>query len=400
MNDQSRPRDCADALVVFGLTGDLGHDDLLPAIVLLHATGRLGIPVIGVGRHAPDDIDQVLREVIGPDLAARTGSTVDRLVGDIDLRFVEGDATESDTWKRIDAELGDVRLPVVYAALPPALLGELAACLTESALPGTTRLVLEKPFGHDRSSAIELHEQITDQVDEDRLYLVDHFLAKASVRNLVTFRRSPIIDLALNADHLESITVEFPEPGGLDVRGSFYEGVGGVVPDVVQNHLLQTVACALLDPPPTPATADALRRARVELLQRIAPIDPADAVLGQYRGYRDVDDVADDSTVPTFLDAGLTIDAPRWADIPVRLRSGKRRRRRSVRDQLEPGRPCWRPPPRGSCPAEAGLVRADRPRPARSRHPRHHDVRGVHADRGRSRRARCVRHTAGRRDRR
>jgi glucose-6-phosphate 1-dehydrogenase len=324
MNDQPLPRDRADALVVFGLTGDLGHDELLPAIVLLHATGRLGIPVIGVGRSAPDDIGQVLRDVVTPSLAARAGSTVDRLVGDIDLRFVEGDATDADTWKRIDAELGDVKLPAVYAALPPALLGEVAACLADSALPDTARLVLEKPFGHDRSSAIDLHEQITERVDEDRLLLVDHFLAKASIRNLVTFRRSPIIDLALMADHLDSITIEFPEPGGLEGRGSFYEGVGGVVPDVVQNHLLQTVACALLDPPPTPATADAMRRARVELLQRIAPIDPDDTVLGQYRGYRDVDDVDDDSTVATFLDAGLSIDAPRWDGVPVRLRTGKR----------------------------------------------------------------------------
>jgi glucose-6-phosphate 1-dehydrogenase len=322
MNDRPRPR--ADALVVFGLTGDLGHDELLPAIVLLHATGRLGIPVIGVGRSAPDDIGQVLRDVVGPDLAARAGSTVDRLVEDIDLRFIEGDAAERDTWARIDAELGDARLPAVYAALPPALLGEVATCLADSALPDTTRLILEKPFGHDRSSAIDLHEQITERVDEERVYLVDHFLAKASVRNLVTFRRSPIIDLALHADHLESITVEFPEPGGLEGRGSFYEGVGGVVPDVVQNHLLQTVACALLDPPPTPASIDAMRRARVELLQQIAAIDPDDAVLGQYRGYRDVDDVDDDSTVPTFLDATLSIAAPRWADVPVRLRTGKR----------------------------------------------------------------------------
>jgi glucose-6-phosphate 1-dehydrogenase len=324
MNDQSLPLDRADALVVFGLTGDLGHDELLPAIVLLHATGRLGIPVVGVGRSAPDDIGQVLRDVVGPDLAARAGSTVDRLVDGIDLRFVEGDATESDTWKLIDAELGDARLPAVYAALPPALLGEVAACLADSALPDTARLVLEKPFGHDRSSAIELHEQITERVDEDRLFLVDHFLAKASIRNLVTFRRSTIIDLALTAEHLESITIEFPEPGGLEGRGSFYEGVGGVVPDVVQNHLLQTVACALLDPPPTPATPGAMRRARVELLQRIAPIDRDDAVLGQYRGYRDVDDVDDDSTTPTFVDAALAIDAPRWSGVPVQLRTGKR----------------------------------------------------------------------------
>jgi glucose-6-phosphate 1-dehydrogenase len=115
--------------------------------------------------------------------------------------------------------------------------------------------------------------------------------------------------------------VDFPEHDGLEGRGSFYEGVGGVVPDVVQNHLLQTVASALLEPPEL-ETPDALRRARLDLLERIAPIDRA--VIGQYEGYRDVDDVDDHSTVPTLVDVELEIDAPRWEGVPVRVRTGKR----------------------------------------------------------------------------
>ena len=313
-----------DALVVFGLTGDLGHDELLPGIVLLHATGRLGVPVVGVGRSAPDDIEQLLRDAVDPELAARTGLTVDQLVADIDLDFVEGDATEAQTWSAIHELVGDVRLPVVYAALPPALLGDVAEQMAASSLPDSCRLVLEKPFGNDRDSAVELYDRITGQIEPARLFLVDHFLAKPAVRNLVDVRRSPILDLALRSEHLESITIEFPEPGGLDGRGSFYEGVGGVVPDVVQNHLLQTVAGALAVPPTAPADSDDERAARVDLLRRIAPLDPGRSVLAQYDGYRALDDVDADSRVPTLLSTELEIDHDRWRGVPIRLRTGKR----------------------------------------------------------------------------
>ena len=314
----------ADALVVFGLTGDLGHDELLPGIVLLHATGRLGVPVVGVGRHGPDDLEQLLRDAIDPTLATRCGTTVDRLVDEIDLRFVEGDATEAETWDAVADELADTRLPAVYAALPPALLGDVAERVAASRLPDRTRLVLEKPFGEDQASAIELHDRITEHVDEERLFLVDHFLAKVSVRNLVTFRRSTVVDLTLRADHVEQVTIDFPEVGGVDGRGSFYEGVGGVVPDVVQNHLLQTMASALLEPPAANASADEVRRARVDLLRSTTPFSPDDSTLGQYDGYRDLDDVDDDSVVPTFLRGELTIDEGRWAGVPIVLRTGKR----------------------------------------------------------------------------
>ena len=313
-----------DALVVFGLTGDLGHDELLPGLVLLHATGRLGVPVVGVGRHAPDDIGQLLRDAIDPELAARTGRTIDQIVDDIDLGFVEGDATEAQTWSDIHDVLGDVRLPVVYAALPPALLGDVAEQVAASSLPDTCRLVLEKPFGEDRASAVELHDRITEEIDPSRLFLVDHFLAKPAIRNLIDVRRSPVLDLALRAEHLDSISIEFPEPGGLEGRGSFYEGVGGVVPDVVQNHLLQTVASALATPPSAPSSGGAERAARVDLLRRIAPIDPERSVLGQYDGYRDLDDVDDDSSVPTLVSVELDVDHDRWRGVPIRLRTGKR----------------------------------------------------------------------------
>ena len=323
MNPRPTRSEGGDALVVFGLTGDLGHDELLPGLVLLHATGRLGVPVVGVGRNAPDDVEQILRDAVDPSLAARTGMSIDDLVDRIDLRFVEGDATDPDTWQQIADVLGDVRLPVVYAALPPALLGDVAEQVARGPLSDSTRLVLEKPFGHDRESATDLYDRITSDIDPDRLFLVDHFLAKPTIRNLTTVRRTPLLDLTLRAERLEQITIEFPEPGGLEGRGSFYEGVGGVVPDVVQNHLLQTVASALLEPPAGSSNDDE-RAARVDLLRRIAPIDPEHVIFGQYDGYRGLDDVDDDSQVPTLISADLEVDHDRWRDVPIRLRTGKR----------------------------------------------------------------------------
>jgi glucose-6-phosphate 1-dehydrogenase len=208
-----------DALVVFGLTGDLGHDELLPAIVLLHATGRLGVPVIGVGRTAPDDVDGLLRDAIDDELARRAGATVDEIVDAIDLRFVAGDATEASTWDAIADVLGDARQPTVYAALPPALLGDVAASLSTSKLPDTTRLALEKPFGDDRESAAALYDEVTSHVDASRLFLVDHFLAKAPLRSLPVTRSSPVLDAVLRAGAVRHVTIDFPEPGGLEGRG-------------------------------------------------------------------------------------------------------------------------------------------------------------------------------------
>jgi len=311
-----------DALVVFGLTGDLGHAELIPGIALLHATGRLDVPVVGVGRTRPDDVGELVRSTLDDTFAARLGTTVDALVDEMDLRFVGGDATESDTWEAVAADLGDVHHPVVYAALPPALLGDVARTLAASSLSDTAHLVLEKPFGDDAASARALYDEITDAVDARYLFLVDHFLAKGTIHNLVSMRRTPILDRSLRREAIESVAVDFPEARGLEGRGSFYESVG-VIADVVQNHLLQTVASALCEPVLDRDDPEAIRASRLELLRSIAPIDPGETVLGQYDGYRDVDDVDPDSQVPTFVDTVLHADADRWKDVPIRLRTGK-----------------------------------------------------------------------------
>ncbi|MEZ5228465.1 MAG: hypothetical protein R2710_17875, partial [Acidimicrobiales bacterium] len=217
--------------------------------------------------------------------------------------------------------LGNDVAPVVYAALPPVLFGGVARGIAD-ALPAATRLVVEKPFGHDVASAVALHDEITSLMPASQVFAVDHFLAKAEVEHLAPFRyRNPLIDAAFDQSSVDRIEVIMAEAFGVDGRGSFYESVGALR-DVVQNHLLQMIAVVLMEAP-TDDSAKAFDRARANLLADMRPLTPADVVLGQFDGYRDLDDVADDSIVETFVAARLAVDNTRWRGVPITLRTGK-----------------------------------------------------------------------------
>lgn len=314
----------ADALVVFGLTGDLGRSELLPALWELHATERLGIPVVGVGRDHPGDdrLRSMLRDCLPDDDAARLGVDAAGQVDEIDLRFVAGDVADATTWSDLADELDGCERVVVYAALPPDLLAQVAERMSASDL-AAARLVVEKPFGHDADSARELHREIDRHIGAERLFIVDHFLAKASVELMTTTRwGNPILAAALRAPHVAEVRVDFPEAGGVDGRGSFYDSVG-VVADVVQNHLLQTLTLALMDPPADDGAA-ALSDVRRELLGSIRPLRPDEVVLGRYEGYRDVEDVPADSDTATAFVGRFHVDHPAWTGVPVIVRTGKR----------------------------------------------------------------------------
>ncbi len=315
----------SDALVMFGLTGDLGRKKLFPAIYELAAADRLPGPVIGVGRSAHGDdglramFDDALR-----DHEPAGGGTIDRdLAKSIDLGYVQGDSTESDVYDQLADRLKTSRQPVVYAALPPDIFGSVASGIAGSGLPAATRLVVEKPFGDDAASARQLYADITEAVPADRLFIVDHFLAKASIENILTVRSvNPLIANSLDAEHVDAIDIIMNESGGVDGRGSFYEGVGAIK-DVVQNHLMQMLAMVTMDAPANESD-EAFHAARQRLLEAIEPVAPRDVVLGQYAGYRELDDVADDSTVETFASMMLTIDNEHWRGVPVSITTGKR----------------------------------------------------------------------------
>ena len=315
----------ADGLVMFGLTGDLGDKKLLPALVELAAGGELDHRVVAVGR-SDLDTDEIRRrldaalaehEMLADDERARAA-----LAG-LDLHYVRGGVDDDETWDDVADRLADASRPVVYAALPPDLFGTLAERVAASTLPDTTRLVVEKPFGHDAASARELWRDVTARLAPERVFVVDHFLAKTAIENLLTVRTcNAVIANNLRPGLVERIDVLMHETGGVDGRGSFYEGVGAMR-DVVQNHMLQLLALATM-PLPADRSDAAYLDARRGLLAAIDPVDPTVVTLGQYDGYRDLDDVANDSEVETFAALELSIDAEPWRGVPVRLRTGKR----------------------------------------------------------------------------
>ena len=314
----------ADALVMFGLTGDLGEKKLFPALYELQAAGRLGVPVIGVGRseYTDDDIVAMLHASLDGYTPTDGGALDSDVIDAIKLSYVSGDSTDSATYDALAEHLDGTERPVVYAALPPGIFGGVARGIESSSFPDTTRLVCEKPFGDDVESAQSLYDEITDALAPDRLFIVDHFLAKSAIENMLIVRTSnPLIENSMCAQFVERIDIEMDETGDVDGRGSFYESVGAI-DDVVQNHLLQMLAVLTMERPEDDSDA-AYHAARSSLLATVVPFDPALAVLGQYAGYRDLDDVADDSIVETFTEVRTTIDTDRWRDVPVTIRTGK-----------------------------------------------------------------------------
>lgn len=308
---------------MFGLTGDLGAKKLLPALGELAVAGELGLPVVAVSRRGVSV--EELRELIAEALDDHPSddAAVEAAVSALDLHVVEGGVDEDSTWERIASAVDGCSTAVVYAALPPSLFATTATRLAESDLPDTSRLVVEKPFGEDGPSARRLWDEVTAAIEPERLFVVDHFLAKTAVENLSTVRTcNAVIANNLQPGLVERIDVVLHESDGADGRGSFYESVGAVR-DVVQNHMLQLLALATMEAPHDPHDDEAHLRARQELLDAVRPVDVATVTLGQYEGYRELDDVDDDSDVETYASMALAIDTDRWRGVPVWLETGK-----------------------------------------------------------------------------
>jgi glucose-6-phosphate 1-dehydrogenase len=311
----------ADALVVFGITGDLARRMTLPALYRLSEQGLLACPVIGVGRRP-------LRE---DELAEHAKEAVTAAVDDVDersltellsrLRYVGGDAEGDPLYDRLRAALGDARAPVFYLATPPTMFLEVAEELAEAGLVDNGRLVVEKPFGTDLRSARELNEGLTKIFPEERILRIDHFLGKEPVQDIMYLRfANALFEPVWSREDVESIQITMAEDFGVGGRGSFYEGVGALR-DVVQNHLLQVLALAAMEPPS--GGADAIPRRRLDVFQAMPPADPARAVRGQYEGYRDLEGIASDSDTETFAALRLEIENWRWAGVPILIRAGK-----------------------------------------------------------------------------
>ncbi len=316
-------------LVVFGATGDLAARKLFPGLFHLFREGLMpeDFRIIGSGRHSPGS-DDAFRDHVNQALRDHGRGELDEHWDDFAarLRFVASSAQDGhelaqavrDAETEVDAD-GE---HLIYLSVPPNAMRDMVAMLGSTGLAEHCSVVVEKPFGHDVKSARDLNGALHEVLAEESIYRIDHFLGKEAAQNIMALRfANGMFEPIWSRDHVAYVQIDVPEALDIQGRAGFYEQTGAFR-DMVVTHLMQILGIVALEPP-SRVEDEAVHLERTKLFDAIRPLDPARVVFGQYDGYRDTPDVADDSQVETFAAVEVYVDTWRWSGVPFYLRTGK-----------------------------------------------------------------------------